>query len=363
MKLSKRLFSNEMQFVLLFITLLVIALSPTFVSAAEIEEGRPGVCKKTLRGTIEAGDAKKLRAIEDELFKGLYGDVDFGVVRICLDSGGGSFLGGLELARFFKERKVGTAVADGEACLSACAIAFMFGSEHVISSDGVINRRLHKNGKLGFHRPSIQIPQAKNFDSKQLEKAFNVAMKTNQALLALAGQSRPLTTGRPFMDGDLIEQMLKHEGENFYFIDTVNKAGRWDIDVFGFTPPVLGERTLYYACQNMTQWQSGFMRHQLPFEKAGSDAVRFSRENAHSDFKDETLYKATFVAMDDFQCSAGSRKWVKGTFRDVICGYDLSNGGRVGPDRCEDEKSFWLWPDIPDVARLPADTLLSSIPD
>lgn len=355
-------YSAQKNLIKLFVLLLGIIISPYTVSAAEIENGIEGVCKKTLRGNLEAGDTEKLKNVEPELFAGMYGDMDFSVVRICLDSNGGSFVESLALAKFLTEQKIGTVVADGDACLSACAIAFMFGTAHVIDVDGVINRNLHKNAKLGFHRPSIHIPKGNNYTAQELEKVFSIAMESNQALLAMAGHSRPQSS-RPFMDGDLIEQMLKHEGDNFYYIDTINKAGRWDINVIGFEPPALGEKSLYYACQNMTAWAKGFMHHQIPFEEAGTDWVRFSSENNHSALKDGMLYKAQFVTMLDFECSAGSRQWFKGVYENLICGRNDQVDSVLGSGRCNSAGGSWSGQKIPDIAMLPAELPLPSIPN
>ncbi|MGO7690430.1 hypothetical protein ACC696_38560, partial [Rhizobium ruizarguesonis] len=53
------------------------------------------------------------------------------------------------------------------------------------------------------------------------------------------------------MKPDLIQAMLSHFGNDLYYIDTVDKAGRFEIELFGGCESTgLTEAQAYYACEN-----------------------------------------------------------------------------------------------------------------
>ena len=84
-----------------------------------------------------------------------------------------------------------TAVPQGALCESACALIFMAGNEYYWS-DGVtahrgfggLTRLLHPNAKLGFHQPSIIVPD-RNFTKDDTEKIFSLGIKSAEILVSL----------------------------------------------------------------------------------------------------------------------------------------------------------------------------------
>jgi hypothetical protein len=86
------------------------------------------------------------------------------VPRLCLNSPGGDYREGLRVAGYLMEKSVGTAVAEGGECYSACAIIFMGGT---FPWKGELNRYLHVRGILGFmHHTSRARQKRAKFSSR-----------------------------------------------------------------------------------------------------------------------------------------------------------------------------------------------------
>jgi hypothetical protein len=68
------------------------------------------------------------------------------------------------------------------------------------------------------------------------------------------------------MKPDLIQEMLRNVGTEMYLIDTIDKVGRWEIELFGFDdPPLLDIEQAHYACENALQWQSGLTTEDITY--------------------------------------------------------------------------------------------------
>lgn len=178
---------------------------------------------------------------------------------ICLDSPGGDVTEGVKLAEFFYTNGVGTVIEDGAECYSMCAIMFMMG---IAQGPEVtfVNRKLHINGKLGFHRPYLSLTTESLVSTKVLAVAHDVALENMSKIMVLANNLVPWSNST-MMRPDLIQEMLKHIGNDFFYIDTVEKAGRFEIELVGlpkhYTPV---EERAYYACENSFHWQVGLMK-------------------------------------------------------------------------------------------------------
>lgn len=105
------------------------------------------LAERTIRaaGQIQEGDADRLTALvrRDQL-----NSEDNYVVR--LNSTGGLLLEGLRLGTAIRDMALETLVARGDECASACALAFLGGTERHATGTGVA-RRLEVGGVLGFH--------------------------------------------------------------------------------------------------------------------------------------------------------------------------------------------------------------------
>jgi hypothetical protein len=83
-------------------------------------EQAPPHCDISVEGPIVKGDGEK--------FRDLLGSI--GHATVCLNSPGGAYYGGLNIATLILERELRTKVEDGSLCYSACAIMFMAGNEY-----------------------------------------------------------------------------------------------------------------------------------------------------------------------------------------------------------------------------------------
>lgn len=214
-------------------------LSPTQTFSAEIILTPNPImgCFATLSGPIQAGDTEKVEAQVEavrnsEEFRFSDGDIFREKGRVCLSSPGGSLSEGVKLATYFNSRGVGTAVARGESCLSACAAAFMGGSIHYENDWGTQpDRVLHPRGKLGFHAPSLGVT-AGQYDETAVNKSYSIALESLASLLEISADIVYPTT--------LVTKMLATHPTDMHIVSTVGEAGIWQIAI----APVKEPRTL-----------------------------------------------------------------------------------------------------------------------
>lgn len=232
-------------------------------------------CQAKLDGTITSGDTKRLIqfAKNNKLIDPEGDTIGF---ALCLNSPGGSLNEAMELARYFKEEVVTTIIDKNDACLSACAVAFMFGTQ--AAGDFIGSKRaMHVTSRLGFHRPSLAIPNRQDYTDEQIDKALKVILDSVVNLMVEAnyvffGHSQPI------MASDLIQLMFKHEGNDFFEIKTVDQVGRWNIEVLGWTPPSqLQLHHVHNACMNLLTWPVGLSANYRPFNYgAGLDLTEYN---------------------------------------------------------------------------------------
>ncbi|MBT56428.1 MAG: hypothetical protein CMF72_23910 [Mameliella sp.] len=349
-----------LRFIWMFVGFLAAAVFADTAEAARITAGKAGLCRVTLEGEITPGDVEKLRAapMDRPIWWSNFEDGSW--AALCLDSPGGSLASGLELARYVLDNRIGTVIDDGADCLSACALVFMFGTAHQHESVALTNRRLHVGGRLGFHQPDLTLDRSRDYSVDDVAAAFDLAIEATLNFLALAARPRP-DTPRPFVDGDLLEAMLQHKGQDFFEIDTVNKAGRWDIALFGFTPPEFSAEGMVYACQNMTGWTARLEQEQLPYQPDGY-SHRIDATQGQDGFADGQRFKVDFSGMMTYACEVGLRPVYQGGAQAVLCGYRENLSAQVGPDTClQSTGAPGRWPVVPPAALLPAKTSLKDL--
>lgn len=217
-------------------------------------EGQTGNLKTTellMTGPIVEGDKDKLEKFLASPV-GTRWKPKFREARIRMRSNGGSLAAGIELGEYIYELGFKTYVGQNDSCLSACAIAFMFGVEPDGDDTREISRTIHHTAELGFHAPYA------------FAKSKKIPDKIRQALLpdaergarqAGADLVRLNVTGR--LPSDLIQQLLLVEQEDFLLVDTVDRAGRWDISLESAKPLFeLNHKRLEAYCSNIFAWQS-----------------------------------------------------------------------------------------------------------
>ena len=112
-----------------------------------------------LAGKIVSGDFDRFYALARDLnltAKPNSGEpVNTAVSALCLDSPGGKWIEGRQIALFVHKYGIATRVLAGTECYSSCALVFMAGRSLGGEVDGP-RRILHVQGRLGSHAPEYE---------------------------------------------------------------------------------------------------------------------------------------------------------------------------------------------------------------
>lgn len=249
-------------------TLLFAALLPTLLSAtgngssgasaAEIavldrdalrlggEDGPDTVyrCHFRLSGTIENGDLEKLERLQGD---------EFGGYILCLDSPGGSFAEAVRFIKYFQQTRHGTMIEAGSRCESACALIFMGGVYHAFEVGEYAWRRMHPTARLGFHSPDLLVTEGA-YSAATVNKAYRLALQSVSDTIETLVLKRDFD-GQPFFRESLLAAMLATPPDEMMYVDTVDKAGRWLIEIHpDIEAGALDEAVLKQACFNAMAW-------------------------------------------------------------------------------------------------------------
>lgn len=252
------------RFLLLLMVLYTAACAAPPAQAADLTPTpNHADCRMLLSGPIESGDYRTFVTLASKVF-----DEDppesTANNTICLDSPGGSLVEGMKLSQHFFEHGIGTVIDRDAVCFSACALMFMMGRAEG-PEVSFINRRLHIQGLLGFHRPSLHLPDAEGFNSRDIAESYDLAVTSVVDYLVLANKRAPWSD-RAMVGQDLVEQIFATAGDDLYIIDTVEKAARWQIELIGVRyPETIDEERAYLACENTLQWETGLHEEPLNF--------------------------------------------------------------------------------------------------
>lgn len=230
-----------------WLLILAAAFLCNSVMAAEIVRSTDPECRLDIEGPIEVGDFQRLEALKDHLIVDNGESTSASVV--CLNSPGGNLVEGLRMARFFLEEGVGTRIRAGKECQSVCAIMFMMGNARG-PEVAFLNRRMHVNSTLGFHRPYLSMGEARLFTSGDVEAAYDIGVASIYELMSLANNSTPWHDSR-MIEPDLMEFMTGTPGAEMFVIRTVEQAIRWQIEIDGIPELAQLRRPhLMFACEN-----------------------------------------------------------------------------------------------------------------
>lgn len=222
----------------------VVYLQPSSQIGTEGEE-IDYVCNYRLTGQVAQGDSEKLKAIHNS-------QDDF--ATLCLNSEGGSFTEGLELAEFIRTSRIKTYLEPDSKCYSACALAFMSGA-HTVYEVGVFpERNMHHTANLRFHRPSILKSDVK-LNEEQTDQLYAATLASVANMLSKFSTERA-GDGSLWFPAPLLQKVMETENTSYFQIDTVDKAGLFRIGVnFDFEPkPALTDLALQRACLNLVKW-------------------------------------------------------------------------------------------------------------
>lgn len=214
----------------LAIGIAVVSVTQVFAANITIRNDPVLSCGVFVEGVIVDGVAARLEETLQRLR--LYqSNTDTDRFRICFNSPGGSFVEGLKIASLLTGTATeagagvyGSAVPEGATCESACALAFMGGTEMDETGALAPDRILHPTARLGFHAPALPLPEGK-YSKAEMDRAYGTALASISMIL------RTRTAGGYNFDDSLLEQMLETPRSGMFFIETLAQAALWGIKV------------------------------------------------------------------------------------------------------------------------------------
>lgn len=132
---------------------------------------------------------------------------------------------------------------------------------------------------------------------RALAIAHDAAVESVMKIMILANNHVPWSNST-MMRPSLVQQMLNHIGNDLFYIDTVEKAGRFEIDILGMPKGSgLTQEQAYYACENSFHWQVGLMDTSADYRKLQQDLGPNNGGNSIvkllKDTPKETIYSVT----------------------------------------------------------------------
>ena len=131
------------------------------------------------------------------------------------------------------------------------------------------SRTLFVGGTLGFHGPYF--PFSANMDESMIETVYASAIDDIGELVAAASELE--------FDNSLIAQMLYKGKDEYFYIDTIDKAGLWKIHIAGLPKLSISRRELAYACFNSFAWSSGVLTDDIVDQVEGVSTMFNFPEN------------------------------------------------------------------------------------
>jgi hypothetical protein len=216
--------------IVLAFAIALVSVPQAFAANLTIRNDPDLSCGVFVEGPIVDGDAARLERVLHRLRR-FQANTTGDRFRVCFNSPGGSFVEGLRIASLLTGSTseaggevYGSAVPEGATCESACALAFMGGTEMSESGHLAPDRILHPTARLGFHAPELLVA-AGNYSATELERAYVVALASISSIL------RTRTAGRYDFDDSLLERMLETPPRGMFHIDTIAQAALWGIKV------------------------------------------------------------------------------------------------------------------------------------
>ncbi|MGJ8625895.1 MAG: hypothetical protein ACSHXB_02950 [Sulfitobacter sp.] len=168
-----------------------------------------------------------------------------------LDSQGGSFVEAIRLASHVTEYSFGTYVGPNKDCLSACALVFMAGKQHLGDGDQSDGKIMHYTARIGLHSPFLP---ATDMSGLPLDVLRDVLNTTYSEAIQAASELTVLAIQAGWEPG-FVNLVLKTPSDQFMYIDTFGKVGDWNIQLEGVAAPKpTSVEELTIACVNYIFW-------------------------------------------------------------------------------------------------------------
>ncbi|MER9095516.1 hypothetical protein NKI34_31725 [Mesorhizobium sp. M0700] len=199
-------------------------------------------------------------------------------IIVELDSSGGSYQSGLDLALLFRRLGLATVVKSGDRCFSACALAFLGGTQRATdptpaAEDGPIpnqlpDRSIERDALLGFHAPYLSL-NGSSYTADNVSEAYTAAVLGISRFIAIADHLYVSTAELP--------KLLKPTRDDLFMADNVDAVRFLGIDYTDYTLQIrdlqsITPSMILNACVNRYYHLRG--RSSLP----GYDAAASVRE-------------------------------------------------------------------------------------
>lgn len=321
-------------------------------AAASILKSLKPDCAIELSGPIESGDHERFHTLAMAL--GLLEPSNSGEPSnsvgdaLCLNSPGGSYLEGRFISQELRDYGIPTRVEAGSECYSSCAFIFMSGRLLGAESDGT-SRHLHIKGRLGFHAPYIVPDESKTYSASDVSKQVTLTSQIIADFISFGSDTSPYS-GRPFFPISLVARLLSAGPSQLAFVESVEDAARWQIDLYGMTEAAhLTENQMRQACSNFLSWELDRPSEQI------NTQWPFSLKYENGKLWNEPVVWAVINTgdMDSRECRVQATKQAIKGF--TICSKDEGNG--ISRGACTEGWGSW----VPWYYSLPPNLPLSAI--
>ena len=310
---------------------------PAASHAAVVEASSKPICAIELSGEITSGDFERLAAAAEAA--GLTGEILSGEPKnsenaaLCLDSPGGSYFEGRNMARFVHEHGIATRILATGECYSSCAFLFMAGHSLGAEVDGP-RRILTIGGQLGFHAPYLALGPDETFSGAEASAMSTMSLQIIADFIEFSSYTSSFDH-RPMFSMSLLQDTLRMGPAEMSIVDTVEEAARWSIELEGHRESaVLDERQLVQACINFQAWS---------FDRPSEYVTDFTwylplKRETHVVYGDETEFGLVDTGgMEVRNCQVEASSTPHSGF--LICSTDDFNGVRLG--QCDGGYGFW----------------------
>lgn len=206
-----------------------------------------------LSGPIEVGDADKLRAIFVRLKTNTPAASGTPLATVEFSSSGGDTYEGLKIGYLLRQFNVASLVRARDVCLSACALAFMGGTQNNLGPDFNPSRSIELGGQVGFHNFSL------NTDSVQLGPVRDAREGMNKGFsVARGGAAALIAYGAVMGIGtNFLARLLGRPPDQWEYVDTASQFADLDVCPIGVNrPPISPPAIATNICNHATGWFS-----------------------------------------------------------------------------------------------------------
>lgn len=260
-----------------------------------------------VQGDIVEGDSKRLEALLSQIE-----DFDTGfyesVVRLALNSPGGSYDEGLKIGSLIRDKGVGTMVPEGAQCYSACAIIFMHGTVH-LDYEKWLNRKLHPAGRVGFHAPYLELMSNVETSPEMVAAAYSAA---------LIGISELIESARTIFSEELLMKMLRVPPDQVLLVETYGDLFTWEIaldETDDMPIKSLTRAQMVLACETIDALRNN-RRPNMTLERAAELAKsEYSEPRMIGTVDGDEIYRYPVNDMNEVGCNLGISKKADGSLR------------------------------------------------